>query len=286
MNRSRITAAAATVALLGGLTATQFAAAGSAFAAGGANLNAGPATGFLYNKANGEVKDGFGIVVGNTGPESTRATLTVTGAKNIHFDTRKGGNKPSFKRDVEDGKAYNHHLTVQSVSDKQVVVSFDLKGDQDEAETVNIPGFISGKKQTLRTSIKGDKTDPDTTNNDKTMNYSVDAPDWDGGKPTSKPKPPEPTEKPTTKPTGKPSEKPTEKPTAKPSEKPTEKPSDDSNTPAPNGGSDKGGSGGGGDLAETGSNSNTPLLLGGAGALVVVGGAAVFLAQRRKTAKD
>ncbi|MFI8854019.1 LAETG motif-containing sortase-dependent surface protein [Streptomyces sp. 891-h] len=284
MNRSRITSAAATAALLGGLGVAQLATAAGAFAYdSGADLHSGAATGFLYNRSTGEVKDGFSITVGNTGPEATRATLTVTGVKNVHFDTRKNGNKPSFKRDLEGGKAYNHNLTVKSLSDKQVVVSFDLKADNDEAEVVNIPGFISGEKQTLRTSIKGDKPDPDTSNNTKTMNYSVNAPDWNPDKP-------KPTEKPTQKPTEKPSDKPSKpsEPTQKPTSKPS-KPSDDAsdaNTPAPAGGSDKGDSGKGGDLAETGSSSNTPLLVGGAGALVVIGGLAVFAAKRKKAGQN
>ncbi|WP_326808130.1 MULTISPECIES: LAETG motif-containing sortase-dependent surface protein [unclassified Streptomyces] len=286
MNRSRITSAVATAALVGGLAAAQFATAGSAFAAGGADLNAGGAFGVTFNRSTGEVMDadknyGFTVNVANTGPDATRATLTVTGVKNIHFDTRKDGHKPTFAKDQgEDGKPVDHNLTVKSIKDKQVQISFDLAADGDEAEKVYIPGFISGKKQTLRTSIKGATTDPNTTNNDKTVEYTANGPDWDPKPkpPTNKPKPPKPTEKPTSKPT--------EKPTSKPTEKPTSKPSDDSNTPAPAGGSDKGGSGGGGDLAETGGNSNTPMLIGGAGALVVVGGAAVFMAQRRKAAKN
>ncbi|MBO8191187.1 LPXTG cell wall anchor domain-containing protein [Streptomyces oryzae] len=272
MNRSRITSAAATVALVGGLAVTQFATAGSAFAAGGADLNSGAATGFLYNKGTGEVRGGFGINLGSYGPEATKATLTVTAVKNIHFDTKK---KPTFDEDASNDK---HNFTVKSVTEKQVVVTVDLAGDGDEIEKVDVPGYISGKKQTLRTSIKGDKPDPDPSNNTKTMNYSVDAPDWDPDKPTQKP-----TEKPTEKPTSKPSE-PSQKPTSKPS-----KPSDDAsdaNTPAPNGGSDKGDSGKDGDLAETGGNSNTPLLVGGAGALVVIGGAALFLAKRKKAGQS
>ncbi|MGI5353319.1 LAETG motif-containing sortase-dependent surface protein [Streptomyces sp. CA-250714] len=275
MNRSRISSAAATVALVGGLAVTQFATAGSAFAAGGADLNSGAATGFMYNKATGEVRGGFGINLGSYGPDATTATLTVTAVKNIHFDTKK---KPDFDEDAANDK---HNFTVKSVTEKQVVMTVDLAGNGDEIEKVDVPGYISGKKQTLRTSIKGDTTDPDPSNNTKTMNYSVDAPDWN-------PKP-KPTEKPTQKPTEKP--EPTQKPTEKPSDKPTGKPSkpsddaSDANTPAPAGGSDKG-DGSKGDLAETGSSSNTPMLIGGAGALVVVGGAAVFLAKRKKAGQS
>ncbi|MGP3977470.1 LAETG motif-containing sortase-dependent surface protein [Streptomyces sp. 8N114] len=273
MNRSRITSAAATVALVGGLAVTQFATAGSAFAAGGADLNSGAATGFMYNKSTGEVRGGFGINLGSYGPDATKATLTVTAVKNIHFDTKK---KPTFDEDAANDK---HNFTVKSVTEKQVVMTVDLAGNGDELEKVDVPGYISGKKQTLRTSIKGDTTDPDPSNNTKTMNYSVDAPDWDPDKPTQKP-----TEKPTEKPAPKPTEKPSDKPTSKPS-----KPSDDAsdaNTPAPAGDSDKGDSGKGGDLAETGGNSNTPMLVGGAGALVVIGGAALFLAKRKKAGQS
>lgn len=264
MNRSRITSAVATAALVGGLAATQFAAAGSAFAYdSGADLNTVLGGGFLYDTSTGKVQNGgLDIDFGNHGPEAAKATVTVTAVKNIHFTA-----KPKLDKG-----------TVTSWSEKKIVVQVNL-GPNDAIVSMHAPATVANKKQTLKSDIKGDKADPDTSNNSKTMNYSVDAPDWNGGgKPTDKPKPPKPTEKPTSKPT--------EKPTEKPSEKPTSKPSDDSNDPAPAGGSDKGGSGGGGDLAETGGNSNTPMLIGGAGALVVVGGAAVFMAQRRKAAKN
>ncbi|MGP3987724.1 LAETG motif-containing sortase-dependent surface protein [Streptomyces sp. 3N207] len=277
MNRSRITSAAATVALVGGLAVTQFATAGSAFAAGGADLNSGAATGFMYNKATGEVRGGFAINLGSYGPDATTATLTVTAVKNIHFDTRRDDsgnlkNPPVFDEDKPKDK---HNFTVKSVTEKQVVVTVDLAGNGDEIEKVDVPGFISGKKQTLRTSIKGDTTDPDPSNNTKTMNYSVDAPDWN----PDKPKPPQKPE---------PSQKPTEKPSDPQKPNKPSKPSDDAsdaNSPAPNGGSDKGDSGKG-DLAETGGNSNTPMLVGGAGALVVIGGAALFLAKRKKAGQS
>ncbi|RCG18968.1 LPXTG cell wall anchor domain-containing protein [Streptomyces diacarni] len=266
MNRSRITSAAATVALLGGLAATQVATAAGAFAYdSGAELNVGLTSGILYDKNSGKVLgDGIGGNFGNHGPEATTATVTVTAVKNVTF---------TAKPKVDKG-------AVKSWSAKKVVIVAELAADGDALENMDLPASLSGKKQTLRAEIKGDKSDPDTSNNSVTQTYSVDA---------TKPKPTEkPTEKPTQKPTDEPSEKPSEKPTHKPTEKPSQKPgddsSDDANTPAPAGGTDKGSGSGGGDLAETGGGSNTPLLVGGAGALVVIGGAAVFLAKRKKTA--
>ncbi|WP_369207815.1 LAETG motif-containing sortase-dependent surface protein [Streptomyces sp. PU-14G] len=261
MNRSRITSAAATVALLGGLAATQVATAAGAFAYdSGAELNVGLTSGILYDKNSGKVLgDGIGGNFGNHGPEAATATVTVTAVKNVTF---------TAKPKVDKG-------TVKSWSAKKVVIEANLAADGDALENMDLPASLSGKKQTLRAEIKGDKNDPDTSNNSVTQTYSVDA---------TKPKPTEkPTEKPTDEPSEKPSQKPTHKPTAEPSQKPGDDSSDDANTPAPAGGTDKG-SGSGGDLAETGGGSNTPLLVGGAGALVVIGGAAVYLAKRKKTA--
>ncbi|SES33934.1 LAETG motif-containing sortase-dependent surface protein [Streptomyces qinglanensis] len=267
MNRSRITSAAATVALLGGLATTQLATAASAFAYdSGAELNVGLTSGILYDKNSGKVMgDGIGGNFGNHGPEATKATVTVTAVKNVTF---------TGKPKVDKG-------TVKSWSAKKVVIVANLAADGDALENMDLPATLSGKKQTLRAVIKGDKPDPDTSNNSLTRTYSVDA---------TKPKP---TEKPTDKPTEKPGEKPTEKPTEEPSDKPTEKPGEkpgdnasDANTPAPAGGSDKGNGSDDGNLAETGSSSNTPLLVGGAGALVVLGGAAVFLAKRKKAGQN
>jgi LPXTG-motif cell wall-anchored protein len=260
---------AATAALLGGLATTQLATASGAFAYdSGADLNTVLAGGFMYDKNSGKVMSGgLSVDFGNRGPEATKATVTVTAVKNIRFD-----GKPKFDKDAND----KHNFTVVSVSPKKVVVTADLAANGDEIETMDIPAHVYGKKQTLRSTVKGDKTDPDTSNNTKTGNYSVDAPEWNPNKPS-----PKPTDKPTGKPTAKPTEKPTEKPTAKPSEKPGDD-SSEGNTPAPAGDSDKGGSDKSGDLAETGSSSNTPLLVGGAGALVVIGGLAVFAAKRKK----
>lgn len=261
-----MTSAAATVALLGGLATTQLATAAGAFAYdSGAEMNVGLTSGILYDKNTGKVMgDGIGGNFGNHGPEAAKATVTVTAVKNVTF---------TGKPKVDKG-------TVTSWNAKKVVIVADLAADGDELENMDLPATLSGKKQTLRAQIKGDKPDPDTSNNSVTQTYSVDA---------TKPKP---TEKPTDKPTEKPSDEPTEKPTDKPSDKPTEKPSDkpgddasDANTPAPAGGSDEGDSGKG-DLAETGSSSNTPLLVGGAGALVVIGGLAVFAAKRKKAGQN
>ncbi|WP_432107240.1 LAETG motif-containing sortase-dependent surface protein [Streptomyces sp. AA1529] len=264
MNRSRITSAAATVALLGGLATTQLATAASAFAYdSGAELNVGLTSGILYDKNSGKVMgDGIGGNFGNHGPEATKATVTVTAVKNVTFT-----GKPKLDKG-----------TVKSWSAKKIVIVAKLAADGDALENMDLPATLSGKKQTLRAEIKGDKPDPDTSNNRLTRTYSVDA---TKPKPTDEPTD-EPSDKPTEKPTEKPSDKPTEKPTAEPS-----KPADDAsdaNTPAPAGGSDKGN--GGGDLAETGSSSNTPLLVGGAGALVVIGGAAVFMAKRKKAGQN
>lgn len=271
MNRSRITTAAATVALLGGLAATQVATAAGAFAYdSGADLNVGLTSGILYDKNSGRVLgDGIGGNFGSHGPEATTATVTVTAVKGVTF---------TAKPKVDKG-------AVKSWSAKKVVIVADLAASGDSLENMDLPAALSGKKQTLRAEIKGDKADPDTSNNSITQSYSVDATrpkpsEKPTGKPTDEPTG-KPTGKPTEKPTGEPTQKPTQ-PTQKPSEKPGDDSSDDANTPAPAGGSDKGN--GSGDLAETGGGSHTPMLIGGAGALVVIGGAAVYLAKRKRTA--
>ena len=280
MKRSRITSAVATAAVVGGLAVSQLATAGSAFAAGGADLNTVPSGGFSYNKSTGKVlAGGLGVDFGNKGPDAVTATVTVTAVKGVHFD-----GKPTFKQ--------GNKGTVKSWNAKKVVIQADLAANGDEIESFDIPATVSGKSQTLVSDVKGSTTDPDPSNNRKTAKYRVDAPPWHPGDPGK----PKPTEKPGDEP-GKPGgDKPgTEKPGGgKPSSEPSE-----ANSPAPAGGSDKGGSDSGagagsdsgsgsgdkGDLAETGSSSNTPMLVGGAGALVLIGGAAVFAAQRRKASR-
>ncbi|WP_202034919.1 LAETG motif-containing sortase-dependent surface protein [Streptomyces albus subsp. chlorinus] len=262
MNRSRLTSATASVALLGGLAATQLAGAAGAFAYdSGAEMNVGLTSSILFDKNSGRVLgDGIGGNFGNHGPEAGKATVTVTAVKNVRF---------TAKPKIDKG-------TVKSWNAKTVVIEANLAANGDELENMDLPASLSGKKQTLRAEIKSDKPDPDTSNNTVTQTYSVDA---------TRPKP---TGKPTAKPTQKPTAKPTAKPSHEPTGKPTSKPGDDSseaNTPAPAGGSDKS-NGSGGDLAETGGGSNTPLLVGGAGALVVIGGAAVFLARRKKAGQN